>query len=228
MEMIVNNPVFMIALTFLAYGAGAWIQKKTHWALANPLLIGIILVIGVVLSGAVSLESYDQNTQLINMILGPATMCLGMVVYRQKELLKKHWKAILIGTFVGCVTSIVSVIVMSKFLGVEDVLMVSLIPKSVTTPIAMDVSETLQGIVPITVAVVIITGILGSVFGETIIKLLKSKNAIANGVAYGTAAHALGSAKAVESGEVEGAMASIALIASSMITVLLVLLFQLF
>ena len=106
--------------------------------------------------------------------------------------------------------------------------MVSLIPKSVTTPIAMDVSETLQGIVPITVAVVIITGILGSVFGETIIKLLKSKNAIANGVAYGTAAHALGSAKAVESGEVEGAMASIALIASSMITVLLVLLFQLF
>ncbi len=228
MEMIVNNPVFMIALTFLAYGAGAWIQKKTHWALANPLLIGIILVIGVVLSGAVSLESYDQNTQLINMILGPATMCLGIVVYRQKELLKKHWKAILIGTFVGCVTSIVSVIVMSKFLGVEDVLMVSLIPKSVTTPIAMDVSETLQGIVPITVAVVIITGILGSVFGETIIKLLKSKNAIANGVAYGTAAHALGSAKAVESGEVEGAMASIALIASSMITVLLVLLFQLF
>ena len=228
MEMIVNNPVFMIALTFLAYGAGAWIQKKTHWALANPLLIGIILVIGVVLSGAVSLESYDQNTQLINMILGPATMCLGMVVYRQKKLLKKHWKAILIGTFVGCVTSIVSVIVMSKFLGVEDVLMVSLIPKSVTTPIAMDVSETLQGIVPITVAVVIITGILGSVFGETIIKLLKSKNAIANGVAYGTAAHALGSAKAVESGEVEGAMASIALIASSMITVLLVLLFQLF
>ena len=218
----------MIALTFLAYGAGAWIQKKTHWALANPLLIGIILVIGVVLSGAVSLESYDQNTQLINMILGPATMCLGIVVYRQKELLKKHWKAILIGTFVGCVTSIVSVIVMSKFLGVEDVLMVSLIPKSVTTPIAMDVSETLQGIVPITVAVVIITGILGSVFGETIIKLLKSKNAIANGVAYGTAAHALGSAKAVESGEVEGAMASIALIASSMITVLLVLLFQLF
>ena len=228
MEMIVNNPVFMIALTFLAYGAGAWIQKKTHWALANPLLIGIILVIGVVLSGAVSLESYDQNTQLINMILGPATMCLGIVVYRQKKLLKKHWKAILIGTFVGCVTSIVSVIVMSKFLGVEDVLMVSLIPKSVTTPIAMDVSETLQGIVPITVAVVIITGILGSVFGETIIKLLKSKNAIANGVAYGTAAHALGSAKAVESGEVEGAMASIALIASSMITVLLVLLFQLF
>lgn len=228
MEMIVNNPVFMIALTFLTYGAGAWIQKKTHWALANPLLIGIILVIGVVLSGAVSLESYDQNTQLINMILGPATMCLGIVVYRQKELLKKHWKAILIGTFVGCVTSIVSVIVMSKFLGVEDVLMVSLIPKSVTTPIAMDVSETLQGIVPITVAVVIITGILGSVFGETIIKLLKSKNAIANGVAYGTAAHALGSAKAVESGEVEGAMASIALIASSMITVLLVLLFQLF
>lgn len=228
MEMIVNNPVFMIALTFLAYGAGAWIQKKTHWALANPLLIGIILVIGVVLSGAVSLESYDQNTQLINMILGPATMCLGIVVYRQKELLKKHWKAILIGTFVGCVTSIVSVIVMSKFLGVEDVLMVSLIPKSVTTPIAMDVSETLQGIVPITVAVVIITGILGSVFGETIIKLLKSKNAIANGVAYGTAAHALGSAKAVESGEVEGAMASIALIASSMITVLLVLLFRLF
>lgn len=228
MEMIVNNPVFMIALTFLAYGAGAWIQKKTHWALANPLLIGIILVIGVVLSGAVSLESYDQNTQLINMILGPATMCLGIVVYRQKKLLKKHWKAILIGTFVGCVTAIVSVIVMSKFLGVEDVLMVSLIPKSVTTPIAMDVSETLQGIVPITVAVVIITGILGSVFGETIIKLLKSKNAIANGVAYGTAAHALGSAKAVESGEVEGAMASIALIASSMITVLLVLLFQLF
>lgn len=228
MEMIVNNPVFMIALTFLAYGAGSWIQKKTHWALANPLLIGIILVIGVVLSGAVSLESYDQNTQLINMILGPATMCLGIVVYRQKKLLKKHWKAILIGTFVGCVTSIVSVIVMSKFLGVEDVLMVSLIPKSVTTPIAMDVSETLQGIVPITVAVVIITGILGSVFGETIIKLLKSKNAIANGVAYGTAAHALGSAKAVESGEVEGAMASIALIASSMITVLLVLLFQLF
>ena len=228
MEMIVNNPVFMIALTFLAYGAGAWIQKKTHWALANPLLIGIILVIGVVLGGAVSLESYDQNTQLINMILGPATMCLGIVVYRQKKLLKKHWKAILIGTFVGCVTSIVSVIVMSKFLGVEDVLMVSLIPKSVTTPIAMDVSETLQGIVPITVAVVIITGILGSEFGETIIKLLKSKNAIANGVAYGTAAHALGSAKAVESGEVEGAMASIALIASSMITVLLVLLFQLF
>lgn len=222
MKEILNNPLVMLLLTILAYFIGERIQKKTHFALANPLLIALILMISLVVVSGISVESYDKNTQILSRLLGPATMCLGIVVYRQKELFKRHWKAILGGTFIGSITSMGSVIVLSKLFGVENALMVSMLPKSVTTPIAMSVSETLNGIIPITVAVVIVTGILGSVLGPYMLRLAKNKNRIASGVAYGTSAHALGSAKAVESGEIEGAMASIALIVNGILTVLIV------
>lgn len=219
MENIQNSPLFAIVLTIGAYLLGEKIQQKTKLSFANPLLLAILMVMAFIIISKTRLETYQSNTQLFEWLLGPATMCLGIVVYRQRALFMTYWKAILGGSFIGALTSLISVIALSLFFHLDEVLIASLIPKSVTTPIAMSISEALGGILPVTVSMVILSGILGSAFGPTIIKLLHSHNAVANGMAYGISAHALGSAKALKSGEIEGAMASIALLVNGLFTV---------
>lgn len=220
---LVNNSLFSICLTCGAYFIGLKISQKTKSIFANPLLIAIILVIGFLVISGMPLTSYKEGTKAISMLLGPATMSLGITVYRQREVMKKNFIAILTGTVCGSLTSILSVIGFSKLMKVDQVIMKSLIPKSVTTPIAMSVSEALEAIVPLTVAAVIVTGVLGSMIGPIIVKARKQPSEIATGVALGTSAHALGSAKAVELGETQGAVASISLILTGILTFVMVM-----
>lgn len=224
MNDIITSPLFSIFLCIIAYKAGLLLQQKTRLAFANPLLIAILLVIVFLTVTDISLEQFNIGASFISMFLTPATCMLALSIYRQVDKLKKNFIPILAGTLVGSIVSITSVLLLCSLFGLEDSITHSLIPKSVTTPIAMDVSASLGGIVPITIAAVIITGIIGAVLAPTLIKVFKIKNPIVRGIAIGTSSHALGTSKALEIGEVEGAMSGIALGLSGIITVLLALL----
>lgn len=224
MNEIISSPLFSIFLCIIAYKAGLLLQQKTRLALANPLLIAILLVIAFLTITGISLDQFNEGASFISMFLTPATCMLALSIYRQADKLKKNFIPILAGTLVGSIISITSVLLLCSLFGLEDSITHSLIPKSVTTPIAMDVSSSLGGIVPITIAAVIITGIIGAVLAPTLIKVFKIKNPIVRGIAIGTSSHALGTSKALEIGEVEGAMSGIALGLSGIITVLLALL----
>lgn len=224
MNEIISSPLFSIFLCIIAYKAGLLLQQKTRLALANPLLIAILLVIAFLTITGISLDQFNEGASFISMFLTPATCMLALSIYRQADKLKKNFIPILAGTLVGSIVSITSVLLLCSLFGLEDSITHSLIPKSVTTPIAMDVSSSLGGIVPITIAAVIITGIIGAVLAPTLIKVFKIKNPIVRGIAIGTSSHALGTSKALEIGEVEGAMSGIALGLSGIITVLLALL----
>lgn len=221
MNDMITSPLFSIFLCIIAYKLGLLLQQKTKLAIANPLLIAIVLVIVFLTAANISLEQFNQGASFISMFLTPATCMLALSIYRQVDKLKANLIPILAGTLVGSIVSIISVIVLCRLFKLDDAITYSLLPKSVTTPIAMDVSASLGGIVPITIAAVIITGIIGAVLAPTLIKLFKIKDPIVRGIAIGTSSHALGTSKALEIGEVEGAMSGIALGLCGIITVIL-------
>lgn len=219
----IASPYFGIVLSIIAFKIGLWINEKTKSPFASPLLIAIIIVIAFLQCFNIPLENYEKGGAFIQLFLAPATAALAISIYGQLELLKKYWLPIIIGATVGSMASITSVIVLSKVFGLDKQLMVSLIPKSVTTPIAMEISTQLGGLVPITVAAVVVTGIIGGVLAPALVKIFKIKNPIARGVAIGTSSHAVGTSKAIEMGEVEGAMSGIAIGVAGIITVILAL-----
>ncbi len=217
----ISSPLFGITLSILAYAAGVWIQKKLRSPIANPLLIAIVLVIAFLKLTGISLETYDKGGDFISMFLAPATACLALSIYRQLPVLKKNLIPVIVGTTVGSAASMGSVWLLCKAFGLTDEMTVSLLPKSVTTPIAMGVAEQHGGIVPITVAAVVLTGILGAIFAPLLIRIFRVKNPIAAGLAIGTCSHAVGTSKAIELGEVEGAMSGIAIGTAGLVTVLI-------
>ena len=228
MESLLQNSLFYIVVTCISFFIGQLVHQKTKSSLANPLLIAILLMITFLSITGIPLQTYKEGTKFISMLLGPATMSLGITVYRQRVLMKKHLLAIVIGTFIGSLTSIVSVVVFSKLVGLDQELLISLVPKSVTTPIAMNISELMGGIVPLSVASVIITGILGSVVFPILVNKMKYNSSVSIGVAFGTASHALGTAKAVEIGEEEGAVSSVSLIFTGIFTYIIILFYVVF
>ena len=165
-------------------------------------------------------DTYNQSGQYISYLLTPATVCLAVPLYQQMELLKKNLKAVVIGIVSGVLASLVSVLILAKLFRLSHEQYVTLLPKSITTAIGMGVSEELGGIVTITVAVIIITGVLGNMFAEYICKLFRIKSPISRGLAIGTASHAVGTARAMELGEVEGAMSSLAIVVCGLCTVI--------
>ncbi len=165
-------------------------------------------------------ESYNQSAQYLSYLLTPATVCLAIPLYQQIVLLKKNMMAILLGIIAGVLSSLGSVLALSFVFGLEHEYYVTLLPKSITTAIGMGVSEELGGIVTITVAVILITGIFGNVMGETICKLFHIYEPIAVGLAFGTSSHAVGTAKALELGEIEGAMSSLSIAVAGILTVI--------
>ncbi len=221
MSEIFSSPLFGIVLCIFSFEVGLWFNRKTHSPLANPLLIAIIICIGVLQAFSIPLESFQMGGKIISMFLAPATAALAISVYSQLEVLKKNFLPILAGTLTGSITSITSVIVLCRLFGLSDELTASLIPKSVTTPIAMEISKQQGGIVPITVAAVIITGIFGAILAPILIKIFHVKNPVEAGIAIGTCSHALGTSKALEIGEIEGAMSGIAIGVAGIITVIL-------
>ena len=226
MRALLETPYFGIALTVVGYWIGTKIQKKTGLVLCNSMLITAALIIAVLKVFGISYDSYYVGGSIINMFLGPATPCMAVSIYAKKDLLKKYWLPVIVGCLVGTVTSIACVLVMCKLFGLDHAMTMSLLPKSVTTPIASAISESHGGIVSITVAAVIVTGILGNLIAPLLIKVFRIKNPMAAGLGVGAASHAMGTAKAVEIGETEGAMSGLAIGICGIITAILALFFD--
>lgn len=220
MNEFVASPFFGILLCIGAYAVGVWINQKVKSPIVNPLMIAIAIVITVLLVFRIPLEDFNRGGDFIAFFLVPATAALALSIYRQMWLLKRNFLPIIIGSAVGSLTSMGSVYGLCRLLGLDEALTQSLIPKSVTTPIAMDLSLQLGGESSITVAAVVVTGIVGAILAPAFIKLFRVNNPIAAGVAIGTSSHALGTTKALEIGEVEGAMSGIAIGISGILTVL--------
>ena len=208
-----------MVLTIAVYELGTWIKSKWKFELLNPLLLAILLIIGILQLFHIDYQVYSEGAKYISYLLTPATVALAVPLYEQMEPLKKNWKAIFAGILSGALTSALCVFVMSILFGLRHEEYVTLLPKSITTAIGMGVSEELGGIVTITVAVIIVTGIFGNVFAEGICRLFHITEPVAKGIGIGSSAHALGTAKAMELGEIEGAMSSLSIAVSGLITV---------
>ena len=215
---IENSLFFGAAVSLVGYEIGLLLKKKFKMALFNPLLIAILCVMGVLQLMQVDYKTYNAGGQYISYLLTPATVCLAVPLYRQLTLLRKNLKAVIIGIVSGVLASMVSVLVFAKLFGLSHSQYVTLLPKSITT--AIGISEELGGLVTITVAVIIITGVLGNVIAEAVCKIAKIEEPIAKGLALGTSAHAIGTAKAMEMGPVEGAMSSLAIAVAGLLTVI--------
>lgn len=218
-EVIVNSAFFGVIISIAAYALGVWIKKKYNRSFVNPLLIAIIVVIAILLVFKIDYSAYNQGGQYITYLLTPATVCLAIPLYQQLSLLKKNKKAILLGILAGVLSSIGSILAFSYIFGLNHQQYVTLLPKSITTAIGIGVSSELGGIQPITVAAIIITGVLGNIIAPYICKLFKIKEPIAVGIAIGTSSHVIGTTKALELGEVQGAMSSLSIVVAGLMTV---------
>lgn len=227
-ELLGNSLFFGVVISILAYQAGLMIRRKWKFAILNPLLISIIIVIAVLLVLRMDYEPYNEGAKYLSYLLTPATVCLAIPLYEQLEHLKKNVKAIAAGILSGVLSSLVSVWALSAAFGLSHEEYVTLLPKSITTAIGMGVSEELGGIVTITVAVIIVTGVLGNIIAELVCRLFRIKEPVAKGIAIGSASHAIGTAKALEMGEVEGAMSSLSIAVSGLLTVIGASVFEMF
>lgn len=219
-EFLVNSVFFGAAVSLIGYEIGLLLKRKFKMAVFNPLLIAILCVMAILKIGRISYEDYNRGAQYLSYLLTPATVCLAVPLYQQLNLLKKNLKAVAAGIIAGVLASILSVLGLSYLFGLSHEMYVTLLPKSITTAIGMGVSEELGGIVTITVAVIIITGVLGNVIADVICKIFRIKEPVAKGLALGTASHAIGTAKAMEMGPVEGAMSSLAIAVAGLLTVI--------
>lgn len=221
-ELLQVSMYFGMVISVAAYLLGVWLKKKTRWAVMNPLLVSIILTMGVLLFLDIDYDTYNSGAKYLSYFLTPATVGLAIPLYKQLELLKHNMAAVLTGIISGVLASLVSVLGLSLAFGLEHQYYVTLLPKSITTAIGMGISEEAGGIVTLTVASIIITGIFGNIIAEVVFKILKIQEPIAKGLALGTSAHAIGTAKALEMGEIEGAMSSLSIAVAGLLTVLAV------
>ena len=210
---------FGAVVSLLAYEVGLMLKRRFRLAILNPLLIAVICVIGVNAVMKVDYQTYNAGGQYLSYLLTPATVCLAVPLYEQLALLKKHLTAVICGIVAGVLASMVGVLICALVFGLEHELYVTLLPKSITTAIGMGVSEELGGIVTITVATIIVTGILGSVIADGVFALFRIEEPVARGLALGNASHAIGTAKAMEMGQVEGAMSGLAVAVAGLLTV---------
>ena len=220
LQAILSNGLFGIALTILGYLIGLWLNRKFKTPILNPLLVAMVLIILILSLCRIPYDSYHKGGSIITVFLVPVTTILGYSIYLRLDVLKKYWLPILTGCLVSCGVSIGSTIALCKIFGLDEVLTGSLVPHTVTTPIAVGVSEKLGGIKGITVAGVIFTGVIGAVLAPMLVKLFRMKNPVGIGVGLGCSCTAIGTARAMEMGEVQGAMSSMALGVAGMMTVI--------
>lgn len=216
---LADSVFFGAMISLAAYEAGLLIRRKFRLAILNPLLIATVCVMAVLTFLKTDYQQYNEGAKYISYLLTPATVCLAVPLYQQLELLRRNLRAVAGGITAGVLASLASVFLLAKLFSLTHEQYVTLLPKSITTAIGMGVSEELGGIPTITVAVIIITGILGNVIAESVCRLFRIEEPIAKGLALGTASHAIGTAKAMELGEVEGAMSSLAIAVAGLMTV---------
>ncbi|MDD3810395.1 MAG: LrgB family protein [Erysipelotrichaceae bacterium] len=214
------SPFFSITISITAYVLGHLIYQKVKSPVANPLLIAILLVIAVLKGLGIPFEVYRNGGDFISLFLAPATAALALTIYSKITILKKNIIPVIVGSAIGSVVSMVCVYLLCKLFNLDATLTASLLPKSVTTPIAMGISTSLGGIAPVTVAAVVMTGIMGSVFAPLMIKIFKVTNPVAVGLAIGACSHAVGTSRALQIGELEGAMSGVAIGVCGLMTVI--------
>ena len=210
-----------LVLTLGAYQVGLLCQKKWKHPLCNPLLIAILLVMGFLLATGIPNEDYQAGSTLFGWLLTPATVCLALPLYRQMKVLKKSLPGILLAVAAGTVTSLLCVFLLCKAFALDKALTISLLPKSITTAMGMVLSDLNGGMASISAAAIIITGILGSLFGTMLCKLFRLKDPISQGVAFGTASHVIGTSRASELGQLQGAVSSLSLAVAGILTAVL-------
>lgn len=220
MTEIFESPFFGITLSIFTFWIGQRIQKKTGLLICNPLIIAIVLIIAVLLLFDIPYSSYQQGGAIINMFLAPATACLAVSIYSKIQILKENWIPILVGCACGSLASMTSVYGMCRLFGLDSKMTASLLPKSVTTPIAVSIAQSHDGVVPVTVVAVIFTGILGSILAPAFIRLFHVDDSMTAGLSIGACSHAIGTSKALSLGETEGAMSGLAIGVCGIITVI--------
>ena len=219
---LISTPAFGIVLTIVGYALGLWIKEKSKSVFANPILIALMFIAGFLTVTGIPYEAYQVGGNAIHYFLGPLTVMLGLMLYRQRKLIQKHFLSLIIGIISGVITSFITILVLGKLLGVDMAMITSLMPKSITTPMALSLVDIIGGNPAITVVMVIITGIFGALIAPLMVLWFPKLHKVAVGVGIGTAAHAVGTSKALELGETEGALSSAAIGLAGLITVLLV------
>ncbi len=219
-DLFLNSAMAGVTLSLVVYMLGCWLKKRTGLALFNPLLLSIIVTILVLIVGKVDYDTYNEGAKYLSWFLTPATVSLAIPLYEQLTLLRKNFKAVMAGIVAGVLSSLVAILVMSVLLGLSHTEYVTLLPKSITTAIGMGVAEELDGYVTITVAAIVTTGVLGNILAEPVLRLFRITEPIAKGVALGSSAHAIGTAKAMELGDIEGAMSSLSIAVAGLLTVI--------
>lgn len=219
-EFLSDSVFFGVLVSIAAYEGGVFLKKKWKLAVFNPLLLSILAVMGILTVFHMDYDVYYEGAKYLSYLLTPATVCLAVPLYEKIELLKRYAGAILGGILSGVLTSLLSILACALLFGFTHEQYVTLLPKSITTAIGMGVSEELGGMVTITVAVIIITGVLGNMIAEFVLKLFRIEEPIAKGIALGSASHAIGTVKAMELGEIEGAMSSLSIAVAGLLTVI--------
>lgn len=225
-ETLLQSAYFSVVLSLAAYWVGVRLRRRFNHPLVHPLLIATVLVIAFLMVTGIEYETYAGGIAHLSWLLTPTTVCLAIPLYRQLQMLKKHWAALLIGIAAGCLACAVSILVMARLFGLTPEIYHSLQSKSVTTAIALGISEKVGGIAGITSLSVVITGLFGAVACESLCKLLRITHPVARGLAIGSCSHAMGTSRAMELGEVEGAMSSLSIVVAGVMTVVVAPLFS--
>ena len=220
-ELLTSTSLFAIVLTLAAYEFGIWLQKKLKSPVCNPILVAVILVILAIKLLRVSPADYATGCNTFSWLLTPATVCLAVPLYEQVKVLKKNLPAIFVGVLAGTLVSLGCVALLCRVFAMEDAMLASLLPKSITTAMGIAISEQLGGVPAVTTAVIIVTGILGNICGSTLCRLLKIEDPIAQGVAFGTASHVVGTSRASQISELTGAVSSLSLVVAGILTAIL-------
>ncbi|WP_367925581.1 LrgB family protein [uncultured Ruthenibacterium sp.] len=221
MSAITSSPLFGIVLCIASFLLGRWIQEKTHSPLANPLLISFALCVAVLCLFDIPYENFAKGGDILNMMLGPVTAVLALGIYNQYSVLKRYFWPVLLGCTAGSLTSIFSVLALCHLFGLDQALTAAMLPKSCTTPIALSIAESHGGLAAIAAACVMIAGLTGSLCAPLFAKWFRIQDPVAQGLATGACSHALGTIKAREMGELQGAMSSIAIGVCGLISVII-------
>ena len=221
-EILMSSEHFGFVLSIFIFLLAIQIKLWLGWDFLNPLLLSTIIIVGILLITDIPYEEYKQGAGLLNYFLTPATVCLAIPLYKQWNLLKNNFKAVILGILAGTLSSIGSILLLGLAFHLPNQHISTLLPKSITTAIGMGISEEMGGYVTLTVAAIVLTGILGSILSDLVFRLFPIHHPIAKGLALGTSAHAIGTAKALEMGEVEAAMSSLAIVVAGILTVILV------
>ena len=222
-DVILTSPFFGLTLTAAAWCAGCWLQNQARRRLSPPALPAGALARGVLALLDIPYAAYSAGGDFIKLMLGPVTAVLALNIYNQRAILKEHFLPVLAGCLVGSLTSVGSILALCRVFRVEEALTASLLPKSVTTAIAMGIAESHGGVAGIAAAAVMVAGITGAVFAPLFARVFRITEPVAEGLAIGACSHALGTARAIEIGSVQGAMSSIAICVCGIITSLLAL-----